>query len=228
MNEHSSLVCPKCGGLLRVKKQCVTFDCINCGTKMTIRSGFYRNNVWIWPCPICHRIDKIEAFSKVIRRPDSRKSLSEAFSSIVLAKRIGKELSLSGQMDWINVNDKHKSNWTKLGTIGAVISFTTMGLFLILALTNVYEFELLILLLILYSVTFILTIAFVSKGSKADKNYKAYLSDLLSKQNTNIVDLITRLGYCQRDDVVFVPGEASFAPKTECRPFLLKLLYGEP
>ena len=82
MDEITSLICPSCGAKLEIKPNQTTLVCTHCGNEHFIeRRG---GNIFLEAhaqCPICHRNDRVEKITSILRSQSKDSDLAKNLSS---------------------------------------------------------------------------------------------------------------------------------------------------
>jgi len=226
MNELITLICPSCGGKLTVQKGASTYVCDYCGQTHRLRNedveAFSR-------CPVCHRNDKVEKLTSIYKRQDN---LARAFPlpeapPFVIAELtdqqnpgVVKPFAIEPELKFVSIKKKQVRAAFDMELIFGIAFIVTL-------ISNPDKFLLPVLFLLLTLATLVFGIINDIKGQTDEKRVQAAIDEQVPLVLSSTTERYNTIYYCQRDDVIFIPGEEGPVPASEYVHFLYKPLVEE-
>jgi len=225
MNDFVTLSCPSCGGKLSVQKNSPTYICEFCGTEHKLRE---EDIEFFGRCPRCHRNDRVEKLTAILNKNDqlARKFRPPVEIKAVRYHRLTDSTNTDKPLDWIMIAEKQVSIFTKksrlfiFGSIAAFVAFVgtvsngSSGLMTFLSIVFLLGSIALLVFGIINSI----------KGKQDLKKYHKELINQKSIQEQKMRNRYNEIYYCQRDDILFIPGEDNFATSSDYEDFVTQAL----
>ncbi|HOZ37569.1 MAG TPA: hypothetical protein PLH64_02355 [Anaerolineaceae bacterium] len=230
MNDFISLTCPSCGGKLNIEKNTPTYTCEFCGQTHKLRE---QDIEYFGRCPICHRNDRVEKLTAILNKQDhvSMKFRPPENLKQVYYYRLLDSNKADKHLEWIALEEKQESVYKKRGNlfgIGSAVALTT-SLILIIQMVNsngqgVFAGILGFLLFVGSIALFVFGVINWLKGKQDQKKYQTELHRQRTLQTQKLMMRYDKIYYCQRDDLLFIPGEEESAPGSNYEEYLSKVL----
>lgn len=225
MNDFVTLKCPSCGGKLTVKKNSPTYVCEYCGTEHKLRE---EDIEYFSRCPKCHRNDRVEKLTAILNKQDQLAMKFRPPENLKAVKyhRLIDTNKADKPLDWIAIDEKQESLFTKKGKLFGVGSFLAFVVSIFLFSNNEQGLVILISTLLLLGSIALIVFAVIN-WIKGKKDYNKYQKEFMNQKLIQTQKLRKRydeIYYCQRDDILFVPGEEGFAQSSNYEEFLTKAL----
>lgn len=226
MDDLITLTCPSCGGKLTVQKDATTYVCDYCGQSHRLRAedieAFSR-------CPLCHRNDKVEKLTSIRKRQDK---LAQAFSlpevpPYVIAPLHDPKNPGMVKPFGIETKTRFTSRKSKIGNICLYTAVILFIIFIILISNNPEHFLAPLFFLLLFLASLVFGIINSIKGKLEEKHVQKAIAQQIPHEAAKTAARYNSIYYCQRDDVIFIPGEEGAAPSAEYARFLYKPLIDE-
>ncbi|MGA2489109.1 MAG: hypothetical protein ABSF99_02825 [Anaerolineales bacterium] len=232
-------VCPNCGGNLQVDPGTDTVICQYCGTEHIIRrdtNGSVTLEAFA-RCPLCKRNDRSEKVSAII------KSQTGQSESVVQQQRVYTDSKGHAHLQTVNVPVKtvqtsdlarrlapppsplipSKVRSTRSLLIISIISMVLGIVGIVLASTNSSDYAVCgVSGVILIPVAIVLFLVWVIPRKKRQEKAMQQQASLNNayQQWKQATSRWEKLYYCERDDIVFIPGEKTNAPVTNMLDYI--------
>ena len=225
MNEFITLSCPSCGGKLNVEKNSPTYICEFCGQTHKLREQDIES---FGRCPICHRNDRVEKLTAIMNKHDqlAMKFRPPENLKAVWFYRLVDSTKPEKSLSWIAIDEKQESIYSRRSrpfVIGSVIAFLALIVVNSIEGSGFIKFLVIVLLLGCLSLIGFSLMNWYKGRQDSDK----YYNDLNMRKTIQIKELKNRydkIYYCQRDDLLFIPGEEGSAPGSNYENYITKAL----
>ena len=194
MGAFITLSCPSCGANLKVSTNTLSLKCEACGTEHIIRNE--AGNILIEGyarCPICKRNDKVQKVT----------GLSKLYPPPKPVNQIGLE----------------RFGCIRIGSVFLCLIFSAYGFSTGMPRGDWW-------VAIIAIVGFMWIILDWSQKRKNNleeiRKKQEYINEVEIPNWNNAMHKWNALYYCSRDDCVFIPGKANFAPLSQIHQFLYK------
>jgi hypothetical protein len=179
-------------------------------------------------CPTCHRNDRVEKLTAIFNKQDQLalrfrppENLKEIrYFRLIDSSNPGKNIG------WIKINDKQESISSiksKAFVIGTLIVFFLL-IFANSAADSGFIRFVVIVLLLGFSSLIGFSLFYWLRGKQDLENYNNELTKQKSIQLQKLTSRYDKIYYCQRDDLLFIPGEDGSAAASNYEKFLLLAL----
>lgn len=226
MNDFISLTCPSCGGKLNIEKNTPTYTCEFCGQIHKLRE---QDIEYFGRCPTCHRNDRVEKLTAILNKQDhtSIKFRPPENLKQVYFHRLLDSNNAVKHLEWVTLEEKQESVYKKRGKlfgIGSAVALTTSLLLLIQMVNSSGQGVLAGIIIFLLLVGSIVLLVFGAinwlKGKQDQQKYQTELLKQKTLQTQILMKRYDKIYYCQRDDLLFIPGEEDSAPGSNYEQYL--------